>query len=141
MDDFTVVTRITKGDYSKFMYGELYKKPQFILATLVGLFLIASVILNYFEIINYYSEIPYFETIAALFILLGPTIIVLIASKGNLSNPSMKHDIIYTFKEDGILLQGTTFKSELSWSHIIKMKETKKYLLLYNSKKTRKLCR
>jgi hypothetical protein len=68
MDDFTITTRITKGDCSKFMYAKLYKKPQFILATLAGLYLIVAVILNYFGVINYYSETPFLETIAALII-------------------------------------------------------------------------
>ena len=135
MDDFTIKTRITKGDYSKFMYGELYKKPIYIFASLLAIYLVTTVILNYFKIINYYTETPYFETIAALLILFGPTIIVLITSKGYMSNPSMQHDVIYTFKNDGISLEGYTFKSELSWPHIIKMKETKKYLLLYSGER------
>jgi hypothetical protein len=135
MDEFTINSRITRSDYSKYMYTELYKKPQFILATLLGLYLIVTVILNYFGVINFYSETPYIETLAALFILFGPTIIVLITSKGYISNPSMRHDIIYTFKNDGVSLQGHTFNSEFTWAHIIKIKETKKFLLLYSSKK------
>ena len=135
MDDFTITTRITRNDYSKFMYAALYKRPLYILATLLALFLVVTVILNYIGVINLYTETPYFETITALFILIGPTIIVLVTSKGYVSNPSMQHDMIYTFKNDGISLQGHTFKSELSWKHIVKIRETKKYLLLYSSKK------
>jgi YcxB-like protein len=135
MDNFTITTRLTKNDYAKFMYSELYKKPQFILTTLVGLYLIVTVVLNYLNIIDYYSGIPVYEIIFGVFILLGPTMIVLIAAKGYTSNPSLQHDINYTFGDNGITVQGLTFKSELSWAHIIKQKETGKYLILYSSKK------
>ncbi len=135
MDDFTITTRITRADYSKFMYAALYKRPLFILVTLLALYLFFTVILNYFGVIKFYTETPYFETTAALVILIGPTLIVIATSKGYVSHPSMHHGIMYTFKNDGISLQGQTFKSELSWAHIVKIKETKKYLLLYSSKK------
>jgi hypothetical protein len=135
MDDFTITTRLTKSDYTKYLYRELYKKPQFILATLVGLYLVVTVVLNYFNIINYYSEIPVYETVFGVFILLGPTIIILIAAKGYISNPSLQHEIKYTFSDSGIIVQGLTFKSELLWTHIIKQKETNKFLILYSSKK------
>ena len=137
MDNFTITTRLTKSNYAKFMYRELYKKPQFILATLVGLYLVGTVVLNYFSIISYYSEMPVYETIFGVFILLGPTIIVLIAAKGHISNPSLQHDIRYTFSDDGIIVQGLTFKSGLLWTHIIKQKETNRFLILYSSKKLR----
>lgn len=51
------------------------------------------------------------------------------------SNPSFQSDIAYTFNEDGIVIQGTTFKSEVSWAHIIKQKEIGEFLILYHSKK------
>ena len=51
------------------------------------------------------------------------------------SNPGFQNDITYTFSEDKILIQGITFKSEVSWAHIIKQKEISGFLILYHTKK------
>ncbi|HMH21225.1 MAG TPA: YcxB family protein [Puia sp.] len=135
MDDFTITTRLTKGDYSRFLYSELYKKPAFILATLFGIYLIVSVMLSYSGMINFYTKTPYVETVCGIFILLGPTLVVLAALRGFSSNPGYRHDMVFTFGQDGFRVQGLTFKSEMSWAHIIKQKETRKYLILYSSKR------
>ena len=135
MQDFTISTTVTKKDYKDFLYASFYKKPKYILITLLGVYLIATVILNYYSVIDYYHETPYFEMIAGLFILLFPTIIVQIAAKGYHSNPSFQYEMNYTFGEDGIVIKGLTFQSILKWTHIVKQKESKNYLLLFSSNK------
>src|SRR5215469_15136143 len=135
MDSFSVTTLLTRKDYIKFICGELYKKPQFIIATLFGLFLITIVILNYLRIINYSSEVPYTELFGGLFILIAPCVIALLTARGIYSNASLKHEISYTFLNDGIAVKGLTFESFLKWEHIIKQKQTKRYVLLYHSKR------
>ena len=135
MDNFTISTRLTKSDYAKYLYSQIYKKPMFILASLVGLYLIVTAILNYFKISDYNSDASFYETLLGLFILSGPTLIVLIAEKNFQSNPSLQDDIKYTFGQEGIFVKGLTFESTLKWAHIIKIRETQKYLILYCSKK------
>lgn len=135
MEAFTITSRMTRKTYAGFLYGAIYKKPLMIVATLLGLYLLVTVALYYSHVSNYYSETPVFETVAGIFILSGPTLIVLMAMRGQFSNPSMQHDISYTFSVDGVLVKGLTFKSEYSWEHIIRLKETKHFLILYHSKK------
>ena len=117
------------------MFLGLYKKPAFILATLIGLYCIVTLILDYFKIINYYSGTPYFEIFGGLFLLLFPTLIVIISVRQFLSNVSFKNDIKYTFGEEGMAVEGLTFKGEFVWSHIIKQKEISDFLILYHTKK------
>lgn len=135
MDDFTIKTRLTTKEYRKVMFIGLYKKPAFIVATLLGLYLITTVVLDYLNIINYYSDIPLFEIICGTFLLLAPTLIVLIAVRQFTSNPSFQNDMTFTFGESGVAIQGLTFKSEFLWTHIIKQKELSKFLILYHNKK------
>jgi hypothetical protein len=135
MDDFSITTRLTTKDYSKVMFVGLYKKPGFILATILGLYLFVTVILDHFKIINYYSDTPYFELFSGLFLLLGPTLITGIAVRQFISNPSFRDDIKYTFGEKGMAVEGITFKGEFLWTHIIRQKEISKFLILYHSKK------
>jgi hypothetical protein len=60
MEDFTIKTRLTTKEYIKIMFVGLYKKPTFIIATVFGLYLTATVILDYLNIIEYYNETPLF---------------------------------------------------------------------------------
>jgi hypothetical protein len=135
MEDFTIRTRLTTKEYTKVMFIVLYKKPVFIIATLLGLYLTTTVALDYLDIISYYSDTPLFDIICGAFLLLAPTLIVLIAARQFTSNPSFQNDITYTFGENGISIQGLTFKSDLLWTHIIKQKEVGKFLILYHNKR------
>lgn len=133
--NFSIISNLNKQDYVKVMFIGLYKKPKFIICSIVGLYLLITVLLNYLNVINYYAGIPLFEIIGGLFLLLVPSLIVLMAVSQFKSNTNFQNDITYSFSEDGILIQGTTFKSEISWIHIIKQKEISKFLVLYHTKK------
>jgi len=133
--DFSITSKLNKQDYTKLMFIGLYKKPVFIICTIVGLYLLTTVVLDYLHIISFYPSTPLFEMICGSFLLLVPTLIVMMAIYQFKSNPSFQNDIIYTFSEDGIVIQGITFKSEISWAHITKQKEIGRFLVLYSSKK------
>ena len=135
MEDFTITTRTTTKEYAKVMLIELYKKPVFIIATIVSLYLLTTVLLDHLKIINYYSDTPYFEFFGGLFVLLGPTLITFIAIRQFNSNPSFQHTIKYTFSDNGMGIEGKTFKGEFLWAHIIKQKEISNFIILYHNKR------
>ena len=135
MQDFTITTRLTTEEYTKIMFVGLYKKPGFILATVLGIYLLTTIILDSFGVIKWYSDTPIFEICCGAFLLLAPTLITIIAVRLFKSNPSFKNDITYTFTDNAVFCQGLTFKSEFLWTHIIKQKEIGKFLILYQTKK------
>ena len=135
MEDFTIKTRLTTKEYIRVLFLGLYKKPAFILATLLGLYLVTTVILDYLRIIYYYIDTPLFEILCGTFLILAPTLIVFISVRQFTSNPSFQNDMTYTFNESGVAIQGLTFKCELLWTHIIKQKEIGKFLILHHNKK------
>ncbi len=135
MDDFSITTRLTTDEYRKIMFVGLYKKPAFILATLLGLYFAMTILLDYLNVIDWYADTPTFEIICDAFLLLAPTLIVLISVRQFTSNPSFQNDITYTFSDNGVACQGLTFKSEFLWTHIIKQKDLGKFLILYHNKK------
>jgi hypothetical protein len=135
MEDFTIKTRLTTKEYSKVMFVGLYKKPAFILSTVLGLYFLTTVVLDYLGVIKWYDETPVFEIACGTFLLLAPSLIVSIAVRQFTSNPSFQNDITYTFGDNGVAIQGLTFKSEFLWTHIIKQKELSKFLILYHNKK------
>lgn len=130
-----MTSHLTTKEYAKIMFLGLYKKPGFIIATILGLYLVTTVIIDYFKIGSFYTGTPYFDIIFGLFLLFSPTLIVIISVRQFISNPSFQNDIKYTFSEIGIKVQGLTFKGEFVWAYIIKQKEIGNFLILYQSKK------
>lgn len=131
MDAFSITTRLTTKEYIKVLYFELYKKPLYILATFLGIYLLFNEI---FKIINH-SNVSIFYILCGLFLILSPTLIVNISVKKFLSNPSFQSNLIFTFNDQGFKVKGLTFDSTFLWSHILKYKETKHYLILYHQNK------
>lgn len=127
---------MTTKEYAKVMFVGIYKKPVFIISTILGIYYIITFLLDYFNILNYYTETPYFEIGICLFLLLSPSLITIISIRQFISNPSFSNEIKYTFGENGITVDGQTCKAEYLWSHIIKQKEINKFLILYHSKNT-----
>src|ERR1044072_881750 len=129
METFSITTRLTTAEYAKVFFKGLYKRPVFILSTVLGLYLIMSPFI-YGE-----SDTPLYETAVGCFLLLAPCLIALAAIKQFTSNPSFKNDVTYTFSESGVTVQGQTFKGEFVWAHINKQKEIGRFLILYHTKK------
>lgn len=134
MDDFTIRTKIIPKEYIQTMYIGMYKKPFVIIITLIGLFLITTVVLDHFHQINFYTERPTVEIGLGLFCLLIPSITIFQALKQIRSNKNLRDFITYTFGETGITAQAITYKAEFLWEHIIKQRELGKYLILYPNK-------
>lgn len=135
MDNFTISTRMTNKEYVRVMFIGLYKKPVYIIGTLLGIYILTTAALGHFHVVEYYSDTPWYEIAAGVFILCAPILILLIAYQQFISNPSFKNEITYTFGENGIAIQGPTFKSEMLWTHITRHKELGKFLILYHTKK------
>lgn len=133
--NFSITSNLNIRDYTKVMFIGLYKKPVFILCTIVGLYMLTTVTLDYLKIIQLYDSPPLYEIICGLLLLLAPTLIVVMAVSQFKSNPSFQNDITYTFSEDGLVVVGITFKTEFSWEHILKQKEIGNFLVLYHTKK------
>ena len=132
---FSITTRLNKQEYIKTMFIGLYKKPYYIIAAIFGSCLLATSGLNYFKVIDFQVYSPIVDVILSLFLLLSPSLIVLLSISQIKSNSSFLNEMSYTFNEAGVAVTGMTFKSEFSWNHIIKQKEIGNFLILYHTKK------
>ena len=133
--NFSITSKMTKPEYIKVMYIGLYKKPSFIISTVFGLCLLTIVFLDYLTITKFLDGQPFYYIICGVFLVFSPTLIVMMAVNQLKSNPSFLNEITYTFNEEKILVEGITFKSELTWAHILKQKEIGGFLILYHTKK------
>ena len=135
MENFSITSRLTKKEYAKTLFIGIYKKPAFILATVLGIYYMLTLILDYFKIVSIYTDTPYFEIVCGLILLLAPPLIVVTAVRQFTSNPCFENDITYSFNEKGMTTEGLTFKSEFIWTHIIKHKEIGNFIILYQNVK------
>jgi hypothetical protein len=96
--NFSITSKMTPREYAKVMFIGLYKRPVFIICAIVGLYLLTTVFLDYFGVVNYYDTQPRFELFGGVFLVLLPTLIVMISVRQFKSNPSFQNDITYTFR-------------------------------------------
>lgn len=52
------------------------------------------------------------------------------------SNKKIQEEIVYTFTDEKVQTKGETFDGDFTWNTIYKIKETKDWLLIYQSKMT-----
>jgi hypothetical protein len=132
MNSFTVTTLVTKKDYTAFLFAALYKKPVTIIASLIGLYMLLMAAL---PSLFGNSDSLIFNLGFGLFLVLHPFIIASLLSRQFNANPEMRHEILYTFSEDSVVVKTLTCDSTVQWTHFIKLRETKKFLLLQHTKK------
>ena len=135
MEDFTIKTRLTTKEYAKMMFAGLYRKPVFVFAALLGLYLVLTSLLDFSDVAKFYSNQPFFELVCGIFLLIAPTLIVFISIRQLKSNSALQGEITYSFGEHGFTVKGSTFMNECPWLHIQKQKELGKFLILYSNKK------
>ncbi|WP_159477508.1 YcxB family protein [Chryseobacterium sp. 18068] len=52
------------------------------------------------------------------------------------SNKKIQEEIVYTFTDEKVQTKGETFEGDFAWNTVYKIKETKEWLLIYQSKTT-----
>ena len=131
MEDFTITTRLSKREYRNVLFILFYKHPYIICITILGLFFIVAAIKDSSNVIDFM-----WEGFSGIFLLFIPLLKIFRQVSQFASNRGIQEDISYTFCEGGIVAKGLDFKSEFSWAHIIKCKEIKNFLILYQTKKS-----
>jgi len=133
MEPFTTTTLLTKKEYTRYLYRVIYKKPYYIIVTILGVILICCGIYMYLILAVLGDVLPVLA--AGLFFILVPTINILIAIRNTFSNAALRHPITFIFSNDSIIVKGTTAEATYTWQHIVKVQEDVFYLVLYISKK------
>lgn len=135
-----IVTQLNFESYSRLL-KTLYYKRVFVIATIViGVFFLLLAVLGL--IIDELNHLSYILSygISGLIILLAPYVtITLKAKRSFFSNKMLQEEIAYEFTKDKIIMTGTSFRSEMEWSKIYKVREVKDWYLIYQSKQAMNL--
>jgi len=132
MNTIQVITKIPEEDYLKLLFRQFYKKPVFIVLLIIGFI---QLLLSLLHFTNIFNEQPYTNLlIGFLIIVIIPILIYRNAIKNYKSNRRLNETIIYEFDLEQIRIKGESFKSEMDWKKIHKLKETKDFILIYHNK-------
>lgn len=130
---FSLTSRITKKDFIWCSFLETYRRPPFIMIGIFGLAMFVSGLLEVAGLISFHRSSVYSALFGGLFVVLIPLLLAWLTSVQLKSNPAMLKDMKYTFREDGYSVAGDTFSTDISWRHIIRQRESGKYIILYHN--------
>ena len=140
MPPFTVFNHISKKEYIAYVLQLTYRKWYIILITVFCILGLLFYLLDLLQVSDFYNETPVLMIAFAIyFLLIIPLLMRNKAGKNYASNRRIQQTITYTFSEEGIAFKGDDFEGQYSWNNVIKIKQTKKYLLLYLSRNAAEL--
>ncbi|MCD8445642.1 YcxB family protein [Tenacibaculum finnmarkense] len=123
--------KINYKDYRNTLLFLTFKKPRFILILFIIPLFISS--LYFYK----QSDLIKIETIIPLLIIgftILPILTILNTKKTYKNTKILQQELEYKLNNETIHIKGDTIDSTLKWNHFIKIEETKKFYLLYNSK-------
>lgn len=136
MQKFSTLVRLVSLEYARMMYAAFYRKPLFIILTIIGLYFMITVLLYYAGLIRFYTATPYFELFCGALLLLFPSLIVLMSVLQAKKSPAFKDGVRYTFSEAGVSMEISTGRTDVSWAHFTGCKDSGLYLMLNQNKRT-----
>ncbi len=135
MNELKIESRITQSDYTQVVYLLIYRKPLVLLISLMGLALIVLSLLYFLNIYTPTEKPPYISLLAGMLIMIVFPVSIYRIAKRNFNSGNLLHEnIIYTFTNDTVFLQGDSFAMTMSWKKIYKVKNLNKWILFYRDK-------
>jgi len=130
-----IVTKLDFNGYSKLMISLFYKKPAVWGMTAFGALIMILGILGGLAAKPLSSSQVWMFLLYGFIIILFPLIVIKFKTKRSFSsNKMLQEEIVYEFIDDKIIMTGTSFKSEMKWSKIHKVRKVKDWFLIYQSK-------
>lgn len=128
-------TQLSWEDLRGFNLYVLYSRWWIILITILGVFMLLSVILHYTQIASIYPYPPTTQIfLGLLFTVFLPVFTIWSAWKQYNSNRRFNEKITYLLDTVWIEVMGESFETKLTWEKIYKVRETKNWFLIYSNK-------
>ncbi len=135
MNEVTIECRLEFERYLKLMYSIVYQKPIMLFMPIVGILMLFFSIGYYINFLIVFNEPPLTQLIMGImFTFLLPISIYIQAKKSFVTNARLTEVIKYTFNQSMIYIKGESFKSEMTWDKLFKIKEMKNWVLIYPNK-------
>ena len=125
----TIKVKLSFEEYYKCMYEMGYRRFYFLLYG-IGFFRLLSVLLHFFIPA---SNFPFADLFVFIVFISIPTFFRRILKKSFESNKLLQKAYSYDFHEEYTAISGINFQSKILWSDYFQIKETKNFILLYQS--------
>jgi hypothetical protein len=125
----TIKVKLSFEDYYQCMYQLSYKKI-YIIGYTIGFIFFLSVV---FYFILPIEDFPFGPLGGSLASVLIPIFLKRNLKKSFESNKLIQDEITYDFQEDYVFISSENFQSKILWSDYFQIKETKNFILLYQS--------
>ncbi|HZL09911.1 MAG TPA: YcxB family protein [Prolixibacteraceae bacterium] len=134
MNDIKIDCKLSFKRYVKLCYYISYQNVITILLTIIGLVMLVLSILS-FSGITYFNQPPTFQLMFGLILCyVIPAGIYGTARKRFKSNSRINELITYVFTNELIHINGESFKTEMTWNKLYKIKELNNWILIYITK-------
>jgi len=135
MNELKIDCKLDLKRYVRLCFYISYHSVTTILLTFIGLAMLISSILSFSGIYMFYKQPPNFQLMFGLFLCyVIPVAIYGQARRSFKSNSRINELITYVFTNDLICIYGASFKTEMTWANIYKIKELNNWILIYVTK-------
>jgi hypothetical protein len=133
MKNLNLNIRLTEAEFLKFSLQRFYQSLVGKIITIFGLFLIVVPILLFLikpEFVN--GKFPFPQFILGIVFTIGVPLLIFRASKkAYFANNQLSEETTYTFENEVINLQGSSYTLKLKWDRLVQVTETDAFFLLY----------
>jgi hypothetical protein len=130
-----IKTRLTEKDFINVNFFFLFRKP---ILKIVFIIMVLNLILGLLSAViplTFLGEFTISRIVTPLVVLTFlPAVTYFTAKKNYASNQRLKELIEYKFEKDYLIIQGESFNSQLTWDKVYKVTETKKWILIWQSR-------
>lgn len=128
-----IKVRIIFKEYLKLLFGLTYRKPIMIVILFVDLIMITWITLFVLRL-NGIPGVTYFQfTTVALITFIQPAVIYNTIRKNYQSAAHLKEKLEMEFTRNLLKIQGESFYTELMWVKTFRVRELKKWFLIYQN--------
>jgi hypothetical protein len=128
--NITLTGKIAYKDYRDLIFGLSFKKPVYLILLVVMILYLLTIMNNGVSKLNH-PESNYFVFIFLGFAILSPILTFIQINKSYKSNRIFQEHLEYFLNNEFIQIKGETVDSIQRWTHFFKIKETKKFIMLY----------
>ena len=132
--EIQIQSQININEFVNFQLAANYKKPLFIISSIFGIYFLIISILNLNDYQNYFNLSHTVSLLLGLYIIgFFPIMIIFKSRKLYNTNKSLQETIHYSFNEKSMKVLADTFNHEREYESIYKIKELRKWILIYQN--------
>jgi hypothetical protein len=135
MENVSISTKLNADEYVRVNFYMLYRKILAIFLFGIGAIMLLIILYYYLIDPSHFESFPFYQFIFGIYATVGMPLGTYWAARRSFrNNPRLQETILYTIDHEFIELKGESFNSKLTWEKIYKVTETKRWMLIWQTK-------